>query len=65
VQDAAKLLTALGDCIEAIEAYLTTAEQSTLDSLLTVLPARSPAGSAAMVMTILAYREIDARRSLQ
>jgi hypothetical protein len=65
VQDGAKLLAALGDCIEAIEAYLTTTKRSTLDSLLASLPAKSPAGSAAMVMTVLVYREIDARRSLQ
>ena len=65
VQDAAKLLTALGDCIEAIEAYLTTTKRSTLDSLLAALPAKSPAGSAAMVMTILVYREIEARQSPQ
>ena len=65
MQDAAKLLTALGDCIEAIEAFLATADRSTLDSLLGVLPAKSPAGSAPMVMTILVYREMDARRSLQ
>jgi hypothetical protein len=65
VQDAAKLLTALGDCIEAIEAYLATAERSTLDGLLAVLPAKSRAGSAPMVMMILVYREIDARRNLQ
>ncbi|TPM35623.1 hypothetical protein [Mesorhizobium sp. B2-3-4] len=63
MQEAAKLLTALGDCIDAIEAYLAAAQRSTLDSLLAVLPAKSPAGSATMVMTILVYRELDARSS--
>jgi len=65
VQEAAKLLTALGDSIQAIEAYLSTVERSTLDNLLAVLPAKSPAGSAPMVMMILVYREIDARQSPQ
>lgn len=65
VQEAAKLLAALGDSIQAIEAYLGTVERSTLDSLLAVLPAKSPAGSAPMVMMILVYREIDARQSPQ
>jgi phage gp36-like protein len=46
VQEAAKLLTALGDCIQAIEAYLAAAERSTLDNLPAVLPAKSQAGSA-------------------
>lgn len=65
MQDAAQLLTALGDCIEAIQAYLSTAERSVLDDLLAVLPARSPAGSAPMVMMILVYREIETRQSPQ
>ena len=65
MQEAAKLLTALGDCIEAIEAYLAAAQRSTLNSLLAALPTQSPTGSATMVMTILVCRELDARRSLQ
>lgn len=65
VQDAAKLLTTLGDCIEAIEAYLAAGERSALEDLLAALPAKSPAGSATMVMAILVYRELDTRRSPQ
>ncbi|MBZ9738055.1 MULTISPECIES: hypothetical protein [unclassified Mesorhizobium] len=58
MEEAAKLLTALGDCIEVIEAYLTAAQRSTLDGLLAALPTQSPTGSATMV-----HRELDARRS--
>lgn len=65
MQEAAKLLTALGHCIDAIEAYLAAAERSTLDALLAVLPTKSQAGSASMVMTILVYREMEARMSPQ
>lgn len=62
MQAAAGLLAAFGDSIEVIKSHLATMGRSELDALLAVLPSRSPAGSAEMVMRILVYREIEKRR---
>ncbi len=61
MQKAAGLLAILGNSIEAIKSYLATIDQQELENLLGVLPSRSPAGSAEMVMRILVYREIEKR----
>ena len=61
MQAAAGLLAALGDSIEAIKSHLADMDREGLDALLAVLPSRSPAGSAEMVMRILVYREIKKR----
>lgn len=61
MQTAAGLLAALGDSIEAIRKHLATMDRAELQALLTVLPSRSPVGSAEMVMRILVYREIEKR----
>ncbi|WP_112127328.1 hypothetical protein [Mesorhizobium atlanticum] len=63
MQKATGLLAILGDSIEAIKSYLATIDQQELENLLGVLPSRSPAGSAEMVMRILVYREIEKRES--
>lgn len=53
---------AIGDSIEAIKRHLATLERLVLDGLLVVLPSRSQAGGAEMVMRILVYREIKKER---
>ena len=63
MQKATGLLAIFGDSIEAIKSYLATIDQHELENLLGVLPSRSPAGSAEMVMRILVYREIEKRES--
>ena len=61
MQAAAGLLAALGDSIEAIKSHLANMNRAELYALLAVLPSRSSAGSAEMVMRVLVYREIERR----
>ena len=62
MQTAAGLLAALGDTIEAIKAHLATMDEDKLEAHLAVMPSKSIAGSAEMVMLIHLYREIQTRR---
>ncbi|MGO4642551.1 hypothetical protein AB4Z43_29435 [Mesorhizobium sp. 2RAF45] len=62
MQTAAGLLAALGDSIEAIKAHLATMDEDKLEALLGVMPSKSIAGSAEMVMLIHLYRELQNRQ---
>ncbi|WP_192180661.1 hypothetical protein [Mesorhizobium amorphae] len=62
MQIAAGLLAALGDSLEALEGHLATMDESELEMLLASMPSKSAAGSAEMVMCVLLYREIEARK---
>ncbi|RNJ41302.1 hypothetical protein B5V01_26890 [Mesorhizobium erdmanii] len=62
MQTAAGLLAALGDTIDAIKAHLATMDEDKLEALLAVMPSKSIAGSAEMVMLIHLYREIQTRQ---
>ena len=62
MQIAAGLLAALGDSIEAVKAHLATMDEDELESLLAVMPSKSIAGSAEMVMLIHIYRELQNRQ---
>ncbi|MFK0693227.1 hypothetical protein ACFX5Q_34680 [Mesorhizobium sp. IMUNJ 23033] len=62
IYTAAGLLAALGDSIEAIQAYRATIDEHELETLLASIPSKSIAGSAEMVMLIHLYREIENRK---
>ncbi|MET2832119.1 hypothetical protein [Mesorhizobium shangrilense] len=59
--NAAELLAALGDCIEAIKLHLATMDDAQLEKLLDPMPKKSAPGSAEMVMLVMLYRELESR----
>lgn len=60
-KDTAELLSALGECIEALRSHLADLNGARLEALLETMPSISAAGSAEMVLTMILYREIQSR----
>lgn len=56
-----ELLTELDDTMRTVKGRLAEMDAEQLDALARVLAPRSSIGSAEMVLTILAFREIEAR----
>lgn len=58
---AAELLTGLDDTVRTVKGQLAEMEAEQLNALLSLLAPRSSIGSAEMVLTMLALREVEAR----
>jgi hypothetical protein len=59
---ALELMARLGDRIDAIRDHLSKLDDIDLKALEKRLPRDAPAGTAAMVMLVLVYREIERRK---
>ena len=57
----AELLTQLDETMRTVKGHLTEMDAEQLDALIRLLAPRPSIGSAEMVLTILAFREIEAR----
>ncbi|WP_217573013.1 hypothetical protein [Mesorhizobium sp. GbtcB19] len=57
----AELLTRLDDSMRAVKGQLAEMDTEQLDALIRLLAPRPSIASAEMVLTILAFREIEAR----
>jgi hypothetical protein len=62
MRKSAELLSQLGDQVDAIERHISSMNDLTLRALEASLPAKAPAGSAAMMMWLLVYREGQRRQ---
>ncbi|MBZ9991504.1 hypothetical protein LB572_30885 [Mesorhizobium sp. BH1-1-5] len=57
----AELLTKLDEAMRTVKGHLAEMDAEQLNALLRLLAPRPSIGSAEMVLTILAFREIEAR----
>lgn len=58
---AAELLIRLDETMRTVKGHLAEMDAEQLDALISLLAPRPSIGSAEMVLTILAFREIEAR----